>query len=189
MLQLATNRGLCALIRLCKLEKMPNELRVRFIIEIFQGKFCSFKLSNFYKSLQEILKDKTILKVGISPHQDAKKLAQDYRFEVKGTLDLVRLAKKCQYKSTGLGSLAQEVLNVKLPLKKRGLIVDKMHRNWENDTLNGENIKYAANDVHASIELFKKFEGKLATKAHGTDDNQTKNLQDFIYQHCTPFIK
>lgn len=31
MLQLASNPGLCALVRLCKLEKIPNELRVRFI--------------------------------------------------------------------------------------------------------------------------------------------------------------
>lgn len=129
------------------------------------------------------------MKVGISPNQDVKKLAQDYRLEVKGSLDLVRLAKKCQYKGTGLASLAEEVLNVKLTLKKRGLIVDKMHRNWENDTLDDRNIKYAANDAHASIELFKKFEEKLMTKNSGTNDNQTKNLQDFIYQICTPLIK
>lgn len=120
-----------------------------------------------------------------------KKLAQDYRLEVKGALDLVRLAKKCGFKGTGLASLAQEVLNVNLPLKKRGLIVDKLHKNWENDTLDDKNIKYAANDVHASIELFKKFEEKLMTKEDGSNsnDNQTKKLQDFISQFCTPFIK
>lgn len=143
---------------------------------------------SFYKSLQEILKDKTILKVGISPKQDASRLAKDYRLEVNGTLDLVRLAKKCQYKGTGLANLAEEVLNVKLPFKKSGLVVTKLHNGWEKDTLNDENIKYAANDVHVSIELFKKFEDKLS-KNLVKNDNKTKNLQHFIHQYCTPHVK
>lgn len=32
LLQLATHRGLCALIRLCTMKKVPNELRVGYII-------------------------------------------------------------------------------------------------------------------------------------------------------------
>lgn len=134
------------------------------------------------------MKDKTILKVGISPYQDVKRLAKDYRLEVKGALDLVRLAKKCQYKGTGLAKLGQEVLNLNMPFKRRGLIVDKLHKNWESDTLDNKNIKYAADDVHVSIELFKKFKEKLPMKNSAADDSQTKQLQDFIYQHCTPLI-
>lgn len=129
------------------------------------------------------------MKVGISPSQDASKLAKDYRLEVKGTLDLARLAKKCQYKGTGLANLAQEVLNVKLPLKKDGLIVRKLHNAWEKDSLDDENIKYAANDVHVSIELFKKFEEKLSAKNPVENENRTKKLQSFIYIHCKPHVK
>lgn len=137
------------------------------------------------------MKDKSILKVGISPNQDASRLAKDYRLEVNGTLDLTRLAKKCQYKSEGLANLAREVLNVKLPLKKDGLIVRKLHSEWEKDTLNGENIKYAANDVHVSIELFKMFEKKLSAKnpSNAKNDNQTTKLQHFIHIQCTPHVK
>lgn len=134
------------------------------------------------------MKDETILKVGISPNQDASKLKKDYRLEVKGTLDLARLAKKCRYKGTGLANLSQEVLNVKLPLKKDGLIVRKLHSEWEKDVLKNENIKYAANDVHVSIELFKKFEEKLSTEDQVKNGNKT-NLQQFIYQHCAPHVK
>lgn len=137
---------------------------------------------------QEILKDDKILKVGISPNHDANKLRNDYRLEVKGTLDLIRLAKKCQYKGTGLANLAQEVLNIKLPLKKDGLIVRKLHSEWEKDKLKDENIKYAANDVHVSIELFKRFEEKLSTKPLVESSKRT-NLQRFIYHHCTPHVK
>lgn len=32
LLQLSSNRGLCALIRLCKLKMIPEELQVRFIL-------------------------------------------------------------------------------------------------------------------------------------------------------------
>lgn len=142
-------------------------------------------LPNFFYSSQKILKDKTILKVGISPHQDAKKLAQDYGLVVNGTLDLARLAKKCRYKATGLANLAREVLNVILPLKKSGLIVSKLHSKWEKETLDDENIKYAANDVHVSIELFKKFEEKLTAENRATNDNQTKNLQELISSYIT----
>lgn len=134
------------------------------------------------------MKDETILKVGISPNQDASKLKKDYRLEVKGTLDLARLAKKCRYKGTGLANLAREVLNVKLPLKKDGLIVRKLHSEWEKDELKDENIKYAANDVHVSIELFKKFEEKLSTEIPAKNDNTT-NLQQFIHVYCTPHVK
>lgn len=128
------------------------------------------------------------MKVGITPRTDARKLNKGYRLEVKSTLDLVRLAEKCQYKGKGLATLAQEVLNVKMPLKKKGLIVERLHSQWEKNTLDDKNIKYAANDAHVSIELFKKFEEKLATKIPVVNDNQKTNLQKFIYVHCTPFI-
>lgn len=134
------------------------------------------------------MKDETILKVGISPNQDAKKLNKDYRLEVKGILDLALLAKKCRYKGTGLANLAQEVLNVKLPLKKDGLIVRKLHSEWEKDNLKDENIKYAANDVHVSIELFKKFEEKLSAETPVENSKKT-NLQQFIYVYCAPHVK
>lgn len=135
------------------------------------------------------MKDKRILKVGSSPQADARDLARDYRSQVNGTFELSHLAKNCQYKSAGLASLAQEVLNVKLPYKKRGLVACRMYKKWENDTLDDENIKYAANDVHVSIELFKKFQEKLTTENPVKNDKQTKNLQDFINQYCTPHIK
>lgn len=133
--------------------------------------------------------DKGILKVGISPHHDAKKLRHDYKLIVRSTLDLVPLAKKCRYKAKGLAGLSEEVLHVQLTNKKRGLLTMKLHKKWNEDTLSRENIDYAANDVHVSIELFRKIEEKLTGIEMATDDNRLESLQKFIDKHCLPHLK
>lgn len=118
------------------------------------------------------------MKVGIRPQSDAKKLHQDYRLKVDGTFDLKSLARKCKYRSEGIGSLSEEVLNVKLSQKIKGLNTQKLHKKWQNDTLDKENIKYAADDAHVAIELFKTFQEKLMpTKP---SEELTKNVQQFI---------
>ncbi|XP_055322326.1 uncharacterized protein LOC129578174 [Sitodiplosis mosellana] len=162
LLQLATYRGLCALIRLCKMKTIPVEL-------------------------QAILEDENILKVGIMPHKDGNRLGNNYRVEVSGILDLKHLAKKCKCKAEGIRSLSEEVLNVKLDYKKRGRISREIHKSWENDKLNDENIQYAANDGHVAIELFKKFQQKLMSTNHS--DDQTKDVKQFIDKHCASHLK
>lgn len=80
-----------------------------------------------------------------------------------------------------MGKLSEEVLNVKLDFKNKGLIVDEMHKKWEKETLDEENIKYAANDAHAAVELFKKFQEKLMPNQ---SDDHTKYVCQFINEHC-----
>lgn len=98
-------------------------------------------------------------------------------------MDLTRLARKCKYHVDGLANLAESVLHVKLEHKKRGLIVQKLHKKWEDTELPEINIKYAANDAHVSVELFKKFQEKLMDASNQTGD-RTKDLQQFINEHC-----
>ncbi|XP_055322331.1 exonuclease 3'-5' domain-containing protein 2-like [Sitodiplosis mosellana] len=161
LLQLATHRGLCVLIRLCKMKTIPIEL-------------------------QTILEDKTILKVGIAPHSDANKLFSGYRLKVAGVMDLKYLAKKCKCKSQGIGKLSEEVLKVRLSHKEKGLLTQKIHKKWENDALDDENIKYAADDAHVAIELFKKFQEKLMQPTTCSGD-QTKDVQKFIDEYCMSY--
>lgn len=97
------------------------------------------------------------------------------------------LAKKCKYQAIGLGGLTEEVLNVKLEHKKRGRITRRIHKKWENATLGIENIKYAANDAHAAVELFKKFQ-EIIMPTNSIDD-QTKYVHQFIDEQCKTYVK
>lgn len=60
LLQLASHRGFCVLIRLCKLSRIPN-----------CSHYTMFLLNRFY-FLKDILADESIVKVGVCPNQDAK---------------------------------------------------------------------------------------------------------------------
>lgn len=135
------------------------------------------------------MKDEKILKVGVSVQQDAKKLKQDYQLIVNSTKDLVHLAKRCKYKAKGLAGLTEEVLNIQLTNKKRGLATLRLHKKWENDTLPQANIEYAANDVHVSIEIFKKIEEKLMANELTENGNRLSGVQTFIDKYCLPHSK
>ncbi|XP_037028779.1 uncharacterized protein LOC119069009 [Bradysia coprophila] len=153
LLQLATHRGLCALIRLCRLRTIPDVLK-------------------------KLMKDKQILKVGVGAGRDATKLFREYCLEVKGTFNLIPLAKKCKIQAKGLASLSEEVLSVKLEHKEKGRLLGKFHTKWTVDELDADHIKYAADDAHVGIELFKKFHAKLMPSNESVD--LTENLDRFI---------
>uniref|UniRef100_A0A6A7FVP8 Exonuclease 3'-5' domain-containing protein 2-like n=1 Tax=Hirondellea gigas TaxID=1518452 RepID=A0A6A7FVP8_9CRUS len=63
LLQLATHTGLCVLFRLCKLKDVPQ-------------------------SLKDLLRDPTVLKVGVAPADDCRRLWKDHGIIVNGALDL-----------------------------------------------------------------------------------------------------
>lgn len=179
LLQLATHRGLCALIRLCKLESIPDELKVNFanFAQIQHSKtiFCHFHL-------QQLMKNTKILKVGVMSQKDAKMIFTDYRIDVKSILDLKKLSTKCKFQAQGLAGLAEEVLHVKMQHKRCGRIVNKLHGKWEDAKLDEINIKYAANDAHVAIELFKTFQTILMP------DNPPNDAHQFIDKHCLTYL-
>ncbi|XP_058118228.1 exonuclease 3'-5' domain-containing protein 2 [Anopheles ziemanni] len=131
LLQLASHRGLCALIRLCTINKLPQEL-------------------------YDLLNDDNIIKVGVSPFDDARLLREDHRLKVESTLDLRFMAERAGLEPFGIARLANEVL---------GLTLDKHWKircsDWEAPELSERQIKYAASDAHVAVELFKKFAYKL----------------------------
>lgn len=141
--------------------------------------FSSYVL---FLSMQQLLEDESILKVGIQPYVDAKYLMHDYRIAgVASTLDLRLLAKECGFEALGLGGLAQEHLQVQLD-KNRCICAS----NWEDNQLLDVQIEYAAKDARISLELFKVFEEKLKPKPIDCDEKQ--HVQEFIEEYCKKYL-
>uniref|UniRef100_U5ESD1 Exonuclease 3'-5' domain-containing protein 2 n=1 Tax=Corethrella appendiculata TaxID=1370023 RepID=U5ESD1_9DIPT len=131
LLQLSSYSGLCALIRLCSIKKLPVELH-------------------------ELLNDRNIYKVGVAPIDDAKYLSQDYSLRVERTLDLRYLARHLGYEPLGIAKLAQKHLNVTLDKNWRIRCSD-----WESVGLSDKQIDYAAKDALIAFDLFECFADEL----------------------------
>lgn len=122
---MCSDKGLCALFRVCKFSKIPLELR-------------------------EILQDPEIVKVGIASLDDSNKLFQDYALKVNGTFDIRFLALMANRKAEGLAKLSKSVLNIELDKNWRLVCSD-----WESPILSAAQIDYAAKDAFVAVEIFK----------------------------------
>lgn len=100
------------------------------------------------------MENNDILKVGVVPLDDAKKLARDYGVCVASTLDLRHMARHFGHKPEGLAKMALQHLHVTM---------DKDWRiscsNWEGDTMTPRQIDYAAKDALVAVELYRHFVG------------------------------
>lgn len=119
-----------------------------------------------------------MLKVGVNILDYADKLQKDYGVCIASTLDLRYLAKKCIFPPDDLNQLSETHLRIDIyPKDWRMLVID-----WKLNTVSKEKIKYVAKTVHATVELFKVFEGKLtAEKCFG-------NRKKFIDDYCLPCL-
>ncbi|KAJ8317699.1 hypothetical protein KUTeg_005603 [Tegillarca granosa] len=129
LLQIATQHGDCALIRI--LNFYPN----------------------IPESLKNVLANRRILKVGVAAKDDGQKLLHDFGLEVYGCVDLrfllnrIRGLYKC--KTRGLQGLSQGVLGIKM--KKD---VKIRCGNWEAQKLSPQQIEYAADDAIIAVDIF-----------------------------------
>lgn len=126
LIQLCSAEGLCVLFRICKFNKIPLELRT-------------------------LLEDPDIIKLGVQPIDDAKKLLQDYAIKVNGTFDIRFLALLANHKAEGLAKLSKAILDIELDKNWRITCSD-----WEATALSSSQIDYAAKDAFVAIEIFKK---------------------------------
>lgn len=126
LIQLCSSQGLCALVRVCKFSKIPQELRT-------------------------LLEDPAIIKVGVTPHNDASYLLQDYAIKMNGTYDLRFLALMAKEKAEGLGRMSKSVLNIELNKDWRVRCSD-----WEIEKMSQTQIDYAALDAFVAVEIFRK---------------------------------
>lgn len=81
----------------------------------------------------------------------------------------------------GLKRMSEEYLKIKL-VEPHWRIFYK----WEDRTLGQELIEYAANDAHASIELFNFFANQLQVK--GELEEQSTYIQHIITEYCSVYL-
>jgi len=122
LVQLCNENKICALFRLNLIKKVPP-------------------------SLEEILEDPGILKVGVGIETDVNLLLNDYKILVSDTLDLRYIA---PYKG-GLAGISEKVLNI--PLNKN---YEVRCGNWEAEELTETQIHYAAMGAYVGVQIFKK---------------------------------
>lgn len=139
LLQLASQSGLCALIRLCQLQHVPGDL-------------------------QQLLEDETVFKVGVAPLDDAKNLFKDYNVQVKSTLDLRHLALHLERPPEGLAKLSKGFIGVELNKSWRIRC-----STWDAPILTDPQVDYAAKDCMVAIEIFKKMFTIHGARTGGND--------------------
>lgn len=118
------------------------------------------------------MENRNLIKVGVAPYTDARKLYEDYGVRVAGTLDLRYMAHMAGHRAGGLAKMCEDCLDYSLD--KNDQLSD-----WEETYLTKNQIKYAADDAQASVELFKFFAKKIAV------DKCAKYIID---KHCSQYI-
>lgn len=100
--------------------------------------------------LQELLANRRLLKVGVAPFEDGKKLMNDFGCTVSGTVDLRSLARRLKQPSPkSLAALCMHYLGTKMDK-----ILEIRCSDWDADTLSQEQINYAAFDAQASVLIY-----------------------------------
>ncbi|KAM3249763.1 Werner Syndrome-like exonuclease isoform X2 [Capsicum annuum] len=102
-------------------------------------------------TLQSLLEDPTVVKVGVCIANDAYKVLQDHNVSVKALEDLSELANKKldDPKKWSLASLTEKLLAKQLP-KPSNIRLG----NWEANVLSREQLHYAATDAFVSWYLY-----------------------------------
>ncbi|MCD9558556.1 hypothetical protein HAX54_015961 [Datura stramonium] len=107
--------------------------------------------SGIPQTLQSLLEDPTVVKVGVCIANDAYKVLQDHNVSVKALEDLSELAnrKLDDPKKWSLASLTEKLLAKQLP-KPSNIRLG----NWEANVLSRDQLHYAATDAFVSWYLY-----------------------------------
>uniref|UniRef100_A0A0V0IC86 3'-5' exonuclease n=2 Tax=Solanum chacoense TaxID=4108 RepID=A0A0V0IC86_SOLCH len=107
--------------------------------------------SGIPQTLQSLLEDPTVVKVGVCIANDAYKVRQDHNVSVKALEDLSELANKKidDPKKWSLASLTEKLLAKQLP-KPSNIRLG----NWEANVLSRDQLHYAATDAFISWYLY-----------------------------------
>lgn len=94
-----------------------------------------------------LLSDPAVLKVGVAPGYDVRKLQEVYTFEPRGFVDLAALSSEAGVLANGLKGLAASLLGYRV--SKRAKMSD-----WSRPELAPAQISYAATDAWVGREIF-----------------------------------
>ncbi|EGG20780.1 3'-5' exonuclease domain-containing protein [Cavenderia fasciculata] len=147
-------------------------IQIAFKDEVFL--IQCLRLKAIPKSLQLLMADHRILKVGVSIAQDATTIIKHLGIEVKGCVDLVPLGNMTGFDGCGLAALAKSTM---------GVTIDKSHHircgHWESEQLTPDQIHYAACDAWIGREIFNVMYDKHVD-THKTEITPTEFVSPFI---------
>ena len=106
-----------------------------------------YYMSEMPKSLESILRDENILKIGSGIDRDASKLTKESGLVCKGLVDTQDMATSLGLRKIGLKALAEQFLGIELD---KGVALT----NWENFPLNLRQIEYAALDAWVGLKVY-----------------------------------
>jgi ribonuclease D len=109
-----------------------------------------FRLNKFKLNgqIRRILSNQNITKVGVAIKDDLIALKRSSNFEPQSFIELQELVKKYGILNFSLQKLSAIVLGVRISKSKR-------LSNWESETLNEAQLKYAATDAWIALEVYK----------------------------------
>jgi ribonuclease D len=107
---------------------------------------------NLNGNIRRILSNQNITKVGVAIRDDLIALKRKSNFEPQSFIELQELVKKFGIQSFSLQKLSAIVLGVRISKSKR-------LSNWESETLNEAQLKYAATDAWIALEVYKSLIG------------------------------
>lgn len=119
----------------------------------YKGKFILIamnKMNSFPPELKEILRNRDIVKTGIDVIKDGQYLQTDYGLQVNSTYDVNFLVEATANKTGGLEELSRNILDFDI-----GHEWELVKSNWDAETLETNQMKYAEQSVKASIDIFK----------------------------------
>lgn len=130
-----------------------------------------YYMSEMPKSLESILRDENILKIGSGIHKDVSKLTRESGLICKGLADTQDMARSLGLQKIGLKALAEQFLGIKL---NKGVALT----NWENFPLHLRQIEYAALDAWVGLKVYQ--EMKRQKKSSKDIKTSPKHNQSFL---------
>lgn len=125
----------------------------------------------FVYRFQELLSSECILKVGVAPYEDGRKLTNDYGCRVFGTVDLRTLANRLGVPSRkSLAALTMEYLGTEMDK-----ILEVRCGDWNADVLTEQQKAYAAYDAIASVLIYHKVDEVSIKRSIGKNMNKNRN--------------
>jgi ribonuclease D len=106
------------------------------------------------KELLKLLSQEIPMKVGVSLHDDLRRLRSDFRFEPKGFLDLQQYVEAFRIEEKGLKKLSGIVLG-------RRISKAQQVSNWDADHLTEAQVRYAATDAWICLMIYYKLRDSI----------------------------
>jgi len=101
------------------------------------------------RELQDLLSGEVPLKVGLSLHDDLRRLRSDFQFEPRGFLDLQQYVEAFRIEEKGLKKLSGIVLGKRISKSQQV-------SNWDADLLTEAQLRYAATDAWICLMIYYK---------------------------------